>query len=90
MEPTPSLEFTLPKTALVAAVVRKMLKTQIALGNISRVLRKLTKILIFVFVVFKDSFSLSVFTQLTYIFSLVHQLQLLLTLTLVTLPCLFG
>ena len=39
-----SLEFTL---ALVAAIVRGMLKTWVTLGNISHVLLNLTKILIF-------------------------------------------
>ena len=37
------LEFTLSALALVAAVVRRMLKTRVTLGNISRVLLNLTK-----------------------------------------------
>ena len=37
------LEFTLSKLALVAAVVRKILKTRVALGNISRVLLNQTR-----------------------------------------------
>ena len=57
---TRSLEFTLSTLALVAAVVRKMLKTWVTLGNISRVLLNLTKRLIFV--MFKDSSSFSLFT----------------------------
>ena len=40
---TRSLEFTLSTLALVAAVVRRMLKTRVTLGNISRVLLSLTK-----------------------------------------------
>ena len=62
MEPldTCSLEFTLSALALVAAAVRRMLKT---MGNISRVILNLTKILMFV--TFKDSSSLPMFTQLT-------------------------
>ena len=35
---TRSLEFTLSTLALVAAVVRRMLKTRVTLGNISRVI----------------------------------------------------
>ena len=40
---THSLEFTLSALALVAAAVRRMIKTQVTLGNISRVLLNLTK-----------------------------------------------
>ena len=65
---TRSLEFTLSTLALVAAVVRRMLKTRVTLGNISRVLLNLTKRLIFA--MFKDSSSLPMFTKLTVIFSL--------------------
>ena len=65
---TPSLEFTFPESALVAAVVRRMVKTRVTLGNICRVLLNLTKRLIFA--MFKDSSSLPMFTQLTVIFSL--------------------
>ena len=85
---TRSIEFILSTLALVAAVVRKMLKTLVTLGNIFRVLLNLTKRLIFV--TFKDSSPLSIFTQLTFIFSFVHELRLLLTLAFVTLPYLFG
>ena len=63
-----SLEFILSTLALVAAVVWRMLKTRVTLGNISRVLLNLTKRLIFA--MFKDSSSLPMFTQLTVIFSL--------------------
>ena len=45
---TRSLELTLSKLALVAAVVGRMLKTRVALGNISRVLLNLFKKSIFV------------------------------------------
>ena len=62
------LEFTISTLALVPTVVRKMIKTLVTLGNFSRVLLNLTKRLIFV--LFKDSSSLSMFTQLTLIFSL--------------------
>ena len=65
---THSLEFTLSTLELVAAVVRKMLKTRVTLGNISRVLLNLTKRLIFA--MFKDSSFNPMFTQLTFIFSL--------------------
>ena len=43
-----SVEFDLYTLALVAAVVRRKLKTRVTLGNISRVLLKLIKSLIFV------------------------------------------
>ena len=65
---TRSLEFTLSTLALVAAVVRRMLKTRVTLGNISRVLLNLFKRLIFV--MFNESSSLPMFRQLTFIFSL--------------------
>ena len=65
---TRSLEFTLSRFALVAAVVRRMLKTRVTLGNISRVLLNLIKILIFVMI--EDSSSLPMFMQLTFILSL--------------------
>ena len=45
---TRSLKFDLYTLALVAAVVRRMLKTQVTLGNISGVLLNLIKSLIFV------------------------------------------
>ena len=54
--------------ALVTAVDMKMLKTRVTLGNISGVLLNLTKRLILA--MFKDSPSLSMFTQLTFIFYL--------------------
>ena len=62
----------------------------VKLGNIYRVLLNLFKRLIFL--TFKDSSFLPMFPQLTFIFSLylVHQLQLLLTLTFFPLPYLFG
>ena len=65
---TRSLEFTLFTLAMVAAVARKVFKTQATLGNISRVLSNLTKRL--VSVMFKESSSPSMFRQLTIIFSL--------------------
>ena len=43
-----SVEFALYTLALVAAVVRRMLKTQVTLENISRVLLNLIKSLLFV------------------------------------------
>ena len=49
---TRSLKLALYTIALVAAVVRRMLKSRVALGNISRVLLNLIKSLIFV--MFKD------------------------------------
>ena len=65
---TRSLEFALSTLGLVAAVVRRMLKTLVTLGNISRVLLNLVKRLIFV--TFKHSSHLPTFKQLTFIFSL--------------------
>ena len=56
---TRSLEFTHSTLALVAAVVSRMLKTRVTLGNISRALLNLTKRLIF-----------AMSTQLTVIFFL--------------------
>ena len=44
---TRSLEFTFSTLALVAVVVRRMLKTLVTLGNICRTLLNLTKRLIF-------------------------------------------
>ena len=63
-----TLEFALFTLALVADVVRRMLKTWVALGNFSRVLLNLIKRLIYV--KFKDFSSLPMFTQLAFIFSL--------------------
>ena len=54
--------------ALVAGVVRRMLKTWVTLGNISCFLSNLTKRLIFA--IFKHSYLLPMFTQLTVIFYL--------------------
>ena len=65
---THSLEFALSTLVLVAAVVRKMLTTRVTLKNISYVLLNLTKRLIFI--MFKDSSSLSMFTQFLFIYSL--------------------
>ena len=65
---TRSLESAFSALALVAAVARRMLITWVTLGNISRVLLNLFKRLIFV--IFKDSSPLSMFPQLTFIFSL--------------------
>ena len=66
-----------------------MLKTRVALGNISRVLLNLIKRLMFV--MFKDT-SHAMFMQLTFIFSfyLVHQLRMLYALNFVPLPYMFG
>ena len=58
---TCSLEFTLSTLALVAIVVRRLLKTQATLGNISHVLLNLTKRLIFA--MSESSSSLPIFTQ---------------------------
>ena len=65
---TRSLELNLSTRALVAAVVKRMLKTRVTLVNISHILLNLFERLIFV--MFKDSFSLLKFSQLTFIFSL--------------------
>ena len=65
---TRSLEFTLSTLALVAAVVSRMLKTQVTLRNISCALLNLTKRLIFAMP--KDLSSFPMFAQLTVIFSL--------------------
>ena len=65
---TCSLEFTLSTLALVAAVVRRMLKTQVTMENISRAFLNLTERLIFS--MFKDSSSLPMFKQLKVISSL--------------------
>ena len=61
-------EFTLSALELVAAGVRRMLKTRVTLGNISLVLLNVTKRLIFAML--NDSSSFPMFTQLTVIFSL--------------------
>ena len=83
--------------ALVLAVVRRMLKTRVTMENISRVLLSLFKRLMFV--MFKGSSSplplppappLNVPAVSIHVFSLVHQLLLLLTLPFVPLPYLFG
>ena len=63
-----SFEFTLSTLVVMAAIERKMLKTRVTLGNISRVLLNLIKKL--TFEMFKDSHTLQMFTQLTLIFCL--------------------
>ena len=68
MESLIQAEFTLSTLALLAVAVRRMLKTRVTLGNISRVLLNLIKRLIFA--MFKDSSFLPMFTQLAVIFSL--------------------
>ena len=65
---TRSLELTLSTLALVTAFVRRMLKTRVTLGNISRALLNLTKRL--GFAMFKEFSSIPMFTQLTVVFSL--------------------
>ena len=65
---TRCLEFALSTLWPVAAVVRRMFKTPVPLGNISRVLLNLIKRLIFV--ILKDFSSLPVLRQLTVIFFL--------------------
>ena len=84
------LEFTLSTTALVAAADRRILKTRVTLGNISRVLLNLIKRLMFA--MYKERLLLlpNVHVVNSHIFSLVHQLRLLLALTFVPLPYLFG
>ena len=62
----PSLEFRLSTFAMVAAVVRRMLKTRKTLRNIPPVL--LNRIKKLIFVMFKDYYFLPMFTQLTFIF----------------------
>ena len=83
-----SLEFTLSTLALLAADVRRMLKTQVTLGNISRVLLNLYKR--YICNVQRLLLPPNVPVVNIHIFSLVHQLRLLLTLTFVPLPYLFG
>ena len=74
---------------MVAAVVGKMLKNPVTLGSISRVLLNLTKRLMFV--MFQRLLvRLNVHAVNIYIFSLVHQLRLLLILNFVPLHYLFG
>ena len=65
---TRSLELTLSTLALVTAFVRRMLKTRVTLGNISRALLNLTKRL--GFAMFKEFSYIPMFTQLTVVFSL--------------------
>ena len=62
------LELTLSTLTAVAAVVKRILKTRVILGNISRVLLNLIKKL--TFVIFTDSYPLPMFMQLTFIFHL--------------------
>ena len=73
------LKFALPTLALIADVVRSMLKTRVTLGNICFVLLNLIKR--FIFVMFKLLHPPNVHTVNIHIFSLVHQLRLLLALT---------
>ena len=62
------LELALSTPTAVAAVVKRILKTRVILGNISRVLLNLIKKL--TFVIFTDSYLLPMFMQLTFIFHL--------------------
>ena len=71
---TCSLEFTLSTLTLVAAVVTRILKTRVTLGNVSCVLLNLTKR----FHVPPNTHAVN-----SHIFSLVYQLQLLLALTFI-------
>ena len=74
---------------MAAAVVGKMLKNPVTQGSISRVLLNLTKRLMFV--MFQRLLvRLNVHAVNIYIFSLVHQLRLLLILNFVPLHYLFG
>ena len=85
---TLSLEFTLSTLALVAAAVGRMLKTQVTLGNISRVLLNLFKR----YICNVQSLLLPPNVPIVNIriSSLVHQVRLLLTLTFASLVYLFG
>ena len=65
---TRSLAFTLSTIALVAVAVRRMRKIRVTLGSNCRVLLILFKR--FIFVMFKESSSLPMLSQLTFIFSL--------------------
>ena len=69
---------------MVAAVIRKMVKTRVTLGIFSRVLLNLTKRLICN--VQRVLLHVNVHEVNNQIFSLVYQLRLLLTLTFVPLP----
>ena len=73
---------------MVAAVVRRILKTRVTLGNIYCVLLNLFERLIFA--MFKDSYPPNVQAVNIHILSSVHQLRLLLVVTSVPLPYLFG
>ena len=84
-----SLEFTLSILAVVADVVTRMLKTQVTLGNISRVLLNLIKRFIFANVQ-GPLLHPNVHAVNSHIFSLVYQLRLLLALIFVPLPYQFG
>ena len=81
------LIFALFTLALTADVFRRMLKTQVKLGNVALVLINLIKR--FIFVMFK-LLPPNVHAVNIHIFSLVYQLQLLLTLTFVPSRYLFG
>ena len=63
-----SLQLTPFTLAMEAAAVRRMLKTWVALGNIFRVLLNLIRRSIFV--MFKDSYLLPMFKQLSFIIHL--------------------
>ena len=63
-----SLQLTPFTLAMEAAAVRRMLKTWVALGNIFGVLLNLIKRSIFV--MFKDSYLLPMFKQLSFIIHL--------------------
>ena len=76
-----------------AAVVRRTLKTRVTLGNISRILLNLTPILsslINICNVQRLLLPLNFYSVNIHIFTLVHQLRMLLTLTFIPLPYLFG
>ena len=80
-------------TCMVATVIRRTLKTRVTLGNISRILLNLTPILlnlINICNVQRLLLPLNFHSVNIHIFTLVHQLRLLLALTFVPLPYLFG
>ena len=69
------LKFALSTLALIADVIRSMLKTRLTLGNICLVLLNLVKR--FIFVMFKLLHPHNIYTVNIDIFSLVRQLPLL-------------
>ena len=78
---------------MVAVVVRRTPKNRVTLGNISRILLNLTPILlnlINICNVRRLLLPLNFYSVNIHIFTLVHQLRLLLTLTFVPLPYVFG